>query len=174
MDQGNISILAKFPEYGFKSTTIYNKKPPRQVRGLILSIIIGLLVGIYGVAGATAGMYELLEGKINYNTIDVVLTIFAIALASIYLYVYIKYVIVLRYKRWNGIRTISFADYIQSKGRMRFFVKNGKFGLVKWKNFNIQVPAMYDKLMWVQENEVMKANLNGEEFLIDIHNNKLR
>ena len=74
----------------------------------------------------------------------------------------------------KSISTSSFADYIQTKGKMRFFVKDGKFGLVKWNNFKIFIPAMYDKLMWVQENEVMKAYLNGEEFLIEIHNNKLR
>lgn len=73
----------------------------------------------------------------------------------------------------KGILTSSFSDYIQAKGRNRIYVKDGKFGLVKWNNFKIFIPAMYDKLMWVHENEVMKAYVNGEEFLIDIHNNKL-
>ena len=157
MEQTNTSILSRFPEYGFKSTSVYNKRAVGR-KWLFFLYTILVVFGGYAIIGG----FELYRLQMGYN-------IFWLHLLSILL---LTGYLIFWYRK--GKISASFADYIQTKGKMRFFVKDGKFGLVKWNNFKIFIPAIYDKLMWVQENEVMKAYVNGEEFLIDIHNNKLR
>lgn len=164
MAQLNASILSKFPEYGFRSTSVYNKRS--SGRKWLMAFYVFLLVfgGFLGFGGiCSLVLYNILEEEVANITIFTLIGIFIVLSIPLLALGWHK----------KGILTNTFADYIQSKGSMRFFVKDGRFGLVQWKNFNILVPATYDKLMWVQNNEVMKATLDGEEFLIDIHNNKL-
>jgi hypothetical protein len=156
MEQTNTSILSRFPEYGFKSTSVYNKRAVGR-KWLFFLYTILVVFGGYAIIGG----FELYRLQMGYNIFWLhMLSVFLLTGGLINWYI-------------RGNLNSSFSDYIQTKGKMRFFVKDGKFGLVKWSNFKIFIPAMYDKLMWVQENEVMKAYVNGEEFLIDIHNNKL-
>lgn len=156
MEQTNTSILSRFPEYGFKSTSVYNKRAVGR-KWLFFLYTILVVFGGYAIIGG----FELYRLQMGYNIFWLhTLSVFLLTGGLINWYT-------------KGNLNSSFADYIQTKGKMRFFVKDGKFGLVKWNNFKIFIPAIYDKLMWVQENEVMKATLNGKEFLIDIHNNKL-
>lgn len=164
MTQSNASILSKFPEYGFRSTSVYNKRSSGRKWLMVLYVFLLVFGGIFAFGGiGSLVLYNILEEDLAGLTISILVGIFVVLSIPLLALGWYK----------KGILTNAFADYIQSKGRMRFFVKDGRFGLVQWKNFNILVPATYDKLMWVQNNEVMKATLDGEEFLIDIHNNKL-
>ena len=160
MDQTNISILSRFSEYGFKSTSVYNKRATGRKWLLALFVFLGVIIGFFTVIPLIIYIWSGTASEFIF--------------CSFIVLVYAIIVIVLNvlwYKK--GIFASSFAEYIQQKGKNRIFVKDGKFGLVKSLNYKILIPAMYDKLMWVQDNEVLKAYLNGEEFLIDIHNNKL-
>lgn len=168
MAQLNASILSKFPEYGFRSTSVYDKRS--SGRKWLMAFYVFLLV--FGGFLACSGIGSLIVYVIlNVKNPDEPAAFTSLIIFGVFILLAIPALSFSWYKK--GTQTSSFADYIQSKGRMRFFVKDGRFGLVQWKNFNILVPATYDKLMWVQNNEVMKATLDGEEFLIDIHNNKL-
>lgn len=160
MGQTNTSILSRFPEYGFKSTSVYNNRATGRKWLLALFIFLGVIGGLYFAVFITLGF--------GWQLLDVNVQIFSMALI-------VDVILIISLIIWYKKCPLpdSFSDYIQAKGRNRIFVKGGKFGLVKSLNYKILIPAMYDKLMWVQDNEVLKAYLNGEEFLIDIHNNKL-
>lgn len=170
MEQTNTSILSRFLEYGFKSTSVYNKRAVGRKWLLALFVFLTIYCGFALSAGIVALVVYVFLGFSDREAENICgsasLILWLVVFVPLFLMLIITW-----YKK--SISTSSFADYIQTKGKMRFFVKDGKFGLVKWNNFKIFIPAMYDKLMWVQENEVMKAYVNGEEFLIDIHNNKL-
>lgn len=171
MEQKNTSILSRFPEYGFKSTSMYNPKSGEMRKGLVAMSILGFVIGFMGIGSLNYSLSLLYLDIFGHGLLLEILTTLSIVV-TVFLYLFFG---INRISKWyqKGINASSFADYIQTKGKMRFFVKDGKFGLVKWNNFKIFIPAKYDKLMWVHENEVMKAYVNGEEFLIDIHNNKL-
>ena len=164
MEQTNSSILSCFPEYGFKSTTVYNRYSSKRRWFLTLIIIVEIFIGVLILGTLFDGILdEFFSGDMSIFIL-VILSVIYLILLEIWDY------------KWflKGISTAVFADYIQTKGRYLLFVKDGKFGLVKSFNFKILIPAMYDKLMWVQDNEVLKAYLNGDELLLDIHNNKLK
>ena len=171
MEQTNTSILSRFPEYGFKSTSVYNKRAVGRKWLLALFVFLGFFCGFLAISGIVALFVYIIVGLEGYRADNIAGITSLVLSIGVYLPLFLMMLIQFWYRR--GLLTSSFADYIQTKGKMRFFVKDGKFGLVKSNNFKILIPAMYDKLMWVQENEVMKAYVNGEEFLIDIHNNKL-
>lgn len=164
MEQTNTSILSRFPEYGFKSTSMYN---PRILDQKYNRVFLGYVVMCTFLIGIVNLLIYCFHPRLDGNFWNVI-NCCLLMLASL-----VFCIIFMIISKRGFIPISSFADYIQTKGKMRFFVKDGKFGLVKWNNFKIFIPAMYDKLMWVHENEVMKAYVNGEEFLIDIHNNKL-
>lgn len=170
MGQTNTSVLSRFPEYGFKSTSVYNKRAKGRKWLLALFIFLGVFCGFLlssGIVALIVYIFLGLEGRhadMIYGQVTLILW------PAVFIPLFLM-LIITWYKKCPLPN--SFSEYIQAKGRNRIYVKDGKFGLVKGLNYKILIPAMYDKLMWVQDNEVLKAYLNGDEFLIDIHNNKL-
>ena len=163
------SILEKYPEYGFKSTSVYNKCS--LGRKWLMALYTFLLV--FGGFLACSGIGSLIFYVIlNVKHPDQPAGITSLILFGVFMLLAIPSLVIGWYNK--GTRTSSFADYIQSKGRMRFFVKDGKFGLVNGFDFKILIPALYDKLSWNQKNEILRASLNGQSFLIDINNNRLK
>lgn len=66
------------------------------------------------------------------------------------------------------------SDYIQSTTGKTICVKEGKFGVLNNFNNKLIIPTMYDKLTWAKKDQLLRAELKGESFLIDIHNNRLK
>lgn len=155
-------FITKFPEYQFQSTNIFRNYAPYRLLLLILCIL-----------GALIWTYDFMCNFIRwgfvviiYGGIPILAKILTIPTIGTGVYFTISW-----YK--NSPLTNSFADYVQSKGRFRFFVKDGKMGVVRWFDFHIMVPATYEKLIWIEENKTLRATFNGENFLIDIHNNRV-
>lgn len=85
-------------------------------------------------------------------------------------------------KKGNVLTDI--ADYISTSktgvkkgygifiGNYAIFAKNNKMGMVNGIN-QIIIPAEYDKLSWSEHKDVLRAELDGRSFLIDIHGNVL-
>lgn len=71
-----------------------------------------------------------------------------------------------------------FADYLSGKrgvGRqkkMRIFVKNRKFGVLRKGLYKVFAPAEYDKLSWRGKN-ILDAEKDGRHFVIDVYGNEL-
>lgn len=159
MNNTSESFVTEFPEYQFQSTNIFRNYAPYRLLLLILCIL-GALIWIYEfIPHIRYGWYGW------YRFLDFLMKLFT--LPTIGMGVYFT---ILWYK--NSPLPNSFADYVQSKGRLRFFVKDGKIGVVRWFDFHIMVPATYEKLIWIEENKTLRATFNGENFLIDIHNNR--
>lgn len=77
------------------------------------------------------------------------------------------------------------ADYIQNywytglcryqkTPKLKFFVKQGKFGLMDVANYTPFLPAKYDFLAWRDKDEYLIAKQNDREFIIDIYGNELK
>ncbi len=157
MGQTNTSVLSRFPEYGFKSTSVYNKRAKGRKWLLALFIFLGVLCGFLVISGIVALFVYVIAGLDGYRA-DHISGIASLVL-SIGVSLPLFLMVLIKFWFQKGILTSSFSDYIQAKGRNRIYVKDGKFGLVKGLNYKILIPAMYDKLMWVQEDEVLKAYL---------------
>lgn len=165
------SILEKYPEYGFKPTSLHNKRASGRKWLLALYIFLGIIGGVYLISGVVALFVYIIIG-LEEDQADSIGGITSLVLfIAVYMPLFLAKII-LWYRK--GILSSLFADYIQTKGKMRFFVKDGKFGLVKVSNYKILVPANYDKLTWNQRYETIMATLNGTSFLIDVHNNRLK
>ena len=77
------------------------------------------------------------------------------------------------------------ADYIQNywytglfryqkTPKLKFFVKQGKFGLMDVANYTPFLPAKYDFLAWREKDEYLIAKQNDREFIIDIYGKELK
>ncbi len=73
------------------------------------------------------------------------------------------------------------ADYVQAytysgfkKPSYKFFIKDGKFGLLDVSAYKVQIPAEYDKLSWREKDKYLNATLNSENIIIDINGNILK
>ena len=77
------------------------------------------------------------------------------------------------------------ADYIQNywytglfryqkTPKLKFFVKQGKFGLMDVANYTPFLPAKYDFLAWREKEEYLIAKQNDREFIIDIYGKELK
>lgn len=165
------TIMEKFPEYGFKPTSLYNKRVSGRKWLFALYVFGGTIGGVYLVSGVVALFVYIILGwdEDKADRIGGITTL--VLFIVVYMPLFLTKII-LWYRK--GILSSAFADYIQTKGKMRFFVKDGKFGLVKGSNNKILVPANYDKLTWNQRYETIMATLNGTSFLIDIYNNRLK
>ena len=71
-----------------------------------------------------------------------------------------------------------FVDYLSGKRgagkqkKMRIFVKNRKFGVLRKGLYKVFVPAEYDKLSW-RGKKILDAEKDGRHFIIDIYGNEL-
>lgn len=77
------------------------------------------------------------------------------------------------------------ADYIQNywytglfryqkTPKLKFFVKQGKFGLMDVANYTPFLPAKYDFLAWREKNKYLIAKQNDREFIMDIYGKELK
>ena len=77
------------------------------------------------------------------------------------------------------------ADYIQNywytglfryqkTPKLKFFVKEGKFGLMDVANYTPFLPAKYDLLAWHEKDKFLIATQNNRKFIIDIYGNELK
>ena len=78
----------------------------------------------------------------------------------------------------NGVRgLVEFADYVCTNYVYTMFVKNRKFGVMEngglFSGYKVIIPAEYDKLTWKKRNNILIAEKDGKQFLIDIYGNIL-
>ena len=157
---GNTSVLEIYPEYNFKPTTINDKRGVSQK--LILSFACPLLIlGWIGCGVGFAGVF-LEDQPMGY-----LLCIIPCIVIPILLVLLIKWYL-------NSPTKSKVSDYIQTAKGKAICVKDGKFGVLNNFNNKLIIPTMYDKLTWTQKDQLLRAELKGESFLIDIHNNRLK
>lgn len=67
------------------------------------------------------------------------------------------------------------ADYVQKKYGLSIFIKDRKYGVINMGGYKIIIPAEYDSLRWVDDSKkILFATKSGENFKIDIYNNRLK
>ena len=152
------SILEKFPQYGFQPTSLCNKRPAGR------KWLCGFLIPI--------------ELFATTYTIDGIVYAISWELDMLFLWIYgfiIGITIVVLTIRWlvRTPRIASIADYIQSKKGITIFVRDSKWGILNNRNHKVLVPAVYDKLSWLQMKKTLRAYKDGETYVIDINNNRL-
>lgn len=169
------SIMEEFPEYGFRPTSLL-----LNTKTINLPMRIGWMFLCYGVAGiimvvlAAIGKAEMAPGE---------------ALIPSFLFLFLSIPLFSKGKKEKKRllntpprQLTEIADYVSLKKtqqfthRNTFFVKNRKFGIMRWNLYNeiiVQISAEYDKLSWKEKNRILVAEKNGETFLIDIFGNRL-
>lgn len=167
LEKKKMSVMERFPEYSFMPTTLCDKRSPWRLISLIFFISMILTLSV--LAHATLFyLYKNLYGDVP----DEELQVFSWPLIIGIIDVFILIVIINWYKK--GPRLSQVADYVQQREILTIVVKNDKMGVLTMNTYQIFVPIIYDKLSWEQKGKLLRAELNGESFLIDIHNNRLK
>lgn len=173
-----MSNEAKFLGYNFIPTSLTKQHAAKHKLVLSLVLILIILVTIIGVG---FGTHLMVDGDWSapwndlrfwrrywwdWGFFGMVVLLLIITIIPVVLELIIRW-----YKHTPNRRKI--ADYVQKKRGYILFVKDGKFGVMNNYNNKILVPALYDKLTWFKKKKILIAELSDEQFLIDIHNNKL-
>lgn len=157
------SIMEKFPEYQFRPTTL--TQPKFRLKLFVLFSILECIAMFFLASLIFFICVEILRVEPEY----VIVVPWIIWLVGSFIAIRNT-----RKKWYKKVDIIKVADYCQTKGRKLFFVKEGRMGLLDAVSYDILINAIYEKLSWVENGKILRAELNGQSFLIDIHNNRLK
>lgn len=161
-EEGNMSVMEKYPEYGFIPTSLNDKRGTLQK---IILFFATLVFAYFGLGFTIGGIIESCEGD---PALGFVMIIGGVSILTIY------YLLIISKWYINTFPKSHIADYIQSTKGKTICVKDGRFGVLNNFNNHLIIPTIYDKLSWTQKDKLLRAELKGEVFLIDIHNNRLK
>lgn len=157
---GTSSILEKYPEFNFKLSSTNDKRGVSQKLVLFFACLV-LIWGEMLCGVGFAGVF------LSNQPVGYLLCVIPCIVIPILLVFLIKWYL-------NSPTKSQVSDYIQSTTGKTICVKEGKFGVLNNFNNKLIIPTMYDKLTWAKKDQLLRAELKGKSFLIDIHNNRLK
>jgi hypothetical protein len=157
------SVMERFPEYQFRPTTL--AQPKFRLKLFVLFSILECIAMFLLASLVFFLCVEIFRIEPEY----VIVVPWIIWLGGSFIAIRNT-----RKKWYKKVDLIKVADYCQTKGRKLFFVREGRMGVLDAASYDILVNAIYDKLSWVENGQILRAELNGYSFLIDIHNNRLK
>ena len=161
------NIMDKYPLYNFVPTNLIYWKRPFTAKIISALSFFVFIISFLGLLGSYYMLYRfiffgflmLITGTLSYRLNKKKPS---------------KMMALLR-KLADYIEDYSYTDVYKNKNppKLKFFVKEGKFGLMDVANYTPFLPAKYDFLAWREKDKFLIAKQNNREFIIDIYGKEL-
>lgn len=162
------NIMDKYPLYNFVPTNLIYWKRPFTAKIISALSFFVFIISFLGLLGSYYMLYRfiffgflmLITGTLSYRLNKKKPS---------------KMMALLR-ELADYIEDYSYIDVYKNKKspKLKFFVKEGKFGLMDVASYIPFLPAKYDLLAWHEKDKFLIATQNNRKFIIDIYGNELK